>query len=303
MHEFSKGGSEPNFYNKPSIESIDNYLYATTGYHHNDPYPPSTYITDNEYWHSLRSNDTLLRSALAPRLDPYAHHVGEVEFTGRNIVEHILSDPTNVNPDIFQDAVNSVLSNHDLANDGAITSPGGTMFDLVLANRTLELTENQKQFAINEVKESLRHALKRSEFNFESETANWVEMDHERGIALGARYLLVTHPSLSDQASELIPELYTKDEFDMLMTGLVQHVMEEYWANDDEPVIQRPEKVWTISEAEIEEFGRAGDIDSIKTDVSIIRNLMANRPGDWGDFDPQKYSVFMHPDNSYWYEG
>lgn len=100
-------------------------------------------------WNSIKINDEILKEAIQVEKDKF----GERDLVkGLVICRCMLIDYKNVNQNIYQELVNTIYSNTDIARrvlDGA--SNGGYSFLLMtLWNHNLKLTEEQKQFAVSE---------------------------------------------------------------------------------------------------------------------------------------------------------
>ena len=103
----------------------------------------------NEVWAKIRDDKELLSWAIKPIKDKY----GERDLVnGLSICDSILIDYENVDKDIYQELINLIYSNEQIARivqDGY--SNGGFSYLLMsLWNKNLKLTQEQKYFAVNE---------------------------------------------------------------------------------------------------------------------------------------------------------
>lgn len=130
-----------------NIDVLDNELY-------NSIYVFPRIGDYKEVWSRIRSNKEVLREAVQVTKDKF----GERDIVkGLSIAEFILLDYDNIDLDIYNDLINTIYSNIDIARivlDGA--SNGGNSFLLMsLFNPNLKLTEEQKAFAVNEAMNKL----------------------------------------------------------------------------------------------------------------------------------------------------
>jgi len=100
-------------------------------------------------WDNIKNNDEILREAIKVEKDKF----GERDLVkGLFICRCMLIDYESVNQNLYQELVNTIYSNTDIARlvvDGA--SNGGYSYLLMtLWNHSLKLTDEQKQFAVSE---------------------------------------------------------------------------------------------------------------------------------------------------------
>ena len=119
-----------------NIDMIDKELY-------NSIYVSPRIGDYKEVWSRIKNNKEVLRGAIQITKDKF----GERDTVkGLSIAEFILLDYENVDSNIYQNLINTIYSNTDIARivlDGA--SNGGNSFLLMsLFNPNLKLTEEQK---------------------------------------------------------------------------------------------------------------------------------------------------------------
>lgn len=123
------------------IDKIDHELYRIV------------YIEKNrtkflEFWNEIRQNNDILKEAITFCKDRFNNDA----VKARTICEQILYDYENVNKEIYQELINLIYTNKNIARiviDGA--SNGGYSYLLLsLFNFKLKLTEEQKRFAVDE---------------------------------------------------------------------------------------------------------------------------------------------------------
>ena len=130
-----------------NIDMLDNELY-------NSIYVYPRIGDYKEVWSRIRNNKEVLREAIQVTKDKF----WERDIVkGLSIAELILLDYDNIDLDIYNDLINTIYSNTDIARivlNGA--SNGGDSFLLMsLFNPNLKLTEEQKAFAVNEAMNKL----------------------------------------------------------------------------------------------------------------------------------------------------
>ncbi len=124
------------------IDIIDDKLYKAI-------YIDRDRIEFEKLWNEIKSNTVLLREAIRKCRDKFNQY--DI-VKGITICEQILYDYKNVNLEIYQELINLIYSNTDVARNvinGA--SNGGYSYLLIsLFNFNLKLTEEQKRFAVSE---------------------------------------------------------------------------------------------------------------------------------------------------------
>lgn len=130
-----------------NIDTIDKELY-------NSIYVSPRIGDYKEIWTRIRGNKEILKEAIQVIKDKF----GDKDvLKSHSITEFILLDYENVDSSIYQDLINIIYSNTDIARivlNGA--SNGGDSFLLMsLFNPNLKLTEEQKAFAVDEAMNKL----------------------------------------------------------------------------------------------------------------------------------------------------
>lgn len=130
-----------------NIDMIDKELY-------NSIYISPRIGDYKEIWTRIRGNKEILKEAIQVIKDKF----GDKDvLKSHSITEFILLDYENVDSNIYQDLINTIYSNTDIARivlNGA--SNGGDSFLLMsLFNPNLKLTEEQKAFAVDEAMNKL----------------------------------------------------------------------------------------------------------------------------------------------------
>lgn len=128
-------------------------------------------------WNSIKTNDEILKEAIQIEKDKF----GERDLVkGLTICDCMLVDYKNVNQEIYQQLVNIIYLNTDIARivlDGY--SNGGYSFLLMtLWNHDLKLTEEQKDFAVSEAMAksgTIKDKLEEEQFEKELEERGYTD--------------------------------------------------------------------------------------------------------------------------------
>jgi len=124
------------------IDRIDDKLFKTI-------YIERDRVGFEKLWNDIKSDTVLLKEAIRQCKDKFNQYDS---VRGITICEQILYDYKNVNPEVYQELINLIYSNTDIARlviNGA--SNGGYSYLLIsLFNFNLKLTEEQKKFAVTE---------------------------------------------------------------------------------------------------------------------------------------------------------
>jgi len=124
------------------IEKVDNYLYKAR-------YGLPIVGNYKELWDQIKVNKEILKESISVTKDKFNTY--DV-VKGLAICEAMLIDYEFVDKDVYNKLISTIYSNTDIARiviDGA--SNGGNSYLLMsLWNHDLKLTEEQKEFAVNE---------------------------------------------------------------------------------------------------------------------------------------------------------
>ena len=127
-----------------NIRKIDDKLYGAI-YDNCSPYRSKK----DEIWKEIREDKELLREAIQVERDKFDE--GDI-LKGIAIANCILRDYNSIDKDIYQELVNTIYSNKDIARcviDG-YSNGGNSYLLMTLWNFDLKLTEDQKAFAVDE---------------------------------------------------------------------------------------------------------------------------------------------------------
>jgi hypothetical protein len=103
----------------------------------------------NEIWKKIKDNKDLLNWAIKPTKNRF----NERDIVnGLAICDTILADYSSIDKNIYQELVNLIYSNEQIARivQGGYSNGGCSYLLMTLWNPNLKLTEEQKQFAVNE---------------------------------------------------------------------------------------------------------------------------------------------------------
>lgn len=200
-------------------------------------------------WQSIKNNKELLEWAIKPVKDKF----GEKNIVnGLAICDSILIYYDEVDPLIYQNLVNLIFSDEQIARivqDGA--SNGGYSYLLMaLWNHDLKLTEEQKQFAVNEAmnkigttrykKQAEEYSRKLELYGINDDVTTTINVDnqsHPIGAKTKNEYMNYLFSSMSDT------QAHGSGEFDIRYCILrnpnwskkeKQKLIMDFWCNDDE---------------------------------------------------------------------
>lgn len=169
-------------------------------------------------WDSIKTNDELLAEAIQVEKDKF----GERDLVkGLAICDCMLIDHESVNQEIYQQLVNTIYSNTDIARivlDG-YANGGFSYLLMTLWNHNLKLTEEQKQFAVSEAmnkigtvkyrKEQEEFSKQLDDMGITDEITTILDIDgckNPVGAKTGSEYMNYMFSTLSDtQAHGQVP--------------------------------------------------------------------------------------------------
>ena len=125
-----------------NIRKIDDKLYGAI-YDICSPY------SKEEVWNEIKDDKSILKEAIKVERDKFDE--GDI-LKGIAIANCILRDYNSIDKDIYQELVNTIYSNKDIARcviDG-YSNGGNSYLLMTLWNFDLKLTEDQKAFAVDE---------------------------------------------------------------------------------------------------------------------------------------------------------
>ena len=124
------------------IRKLDDKLYGAI-------YDVCSTYTEDEVWSEIKDNNDILREAIKVERDKFDE--GDI-LKGIAIARCMLRRHSNIDKDVYQELVNTIYSNKDIARcvlDGASNS-GDSYLLMTLWNFDLKLTDEQKAFAVDE---------------------------------------------------------------------------------------------------------------------------------------------------------
>ena len=126
------------------VRKVDDKLYGAL-YDRCSPYKGK----ENELWKEIREDKELLREAIQVERDRFDQ---KDILKGITIANCMLRNFSNIDKDVYQELVNTIYSNKDIARcviDG-YSNGGNSYLLMTLWNFDLKLTEEQKAFAVDE---------------------------------------------------------------------------------------------------------------------------------------------------------
>ena len=182
-------------------EELNNKLYASS-------YGLTKKYNPNEIWNEIKNNQNALKWAIKPKKDRFD---GKELVNGLSIAENILIDYKNVNKDIYNELIDKIYSNKDLARVYTEGSYYGafTFLIMTLWNPNLELTEEQKEFVVSEAidKTKSNNLLMVGGYNVRSDS-----QCHGFGEFDIRYWILRNHNWSIEEKKDLINKFYEDDE-------------------------------------------------------------------------------------------
>ena len=164
-----------------------------------------------EIWNGIKNNKEVLSEAIKIEKDKFGEH--DI-VKGLAICELILMDYQNVDKEIYQNLINTIYSNKEIARiviDG-YANGGYSYLLMTLWNHNLKLTEEQKAFAVNEAmnkigttrdkKRDEEFSKKLDEMGITDDKTTYINIDgsiNPIGQKAGSEYMNHMFSSLSDE--------------------------------------------------------------------------------------------------------
>lgn len=172
-------------------------------------------------WDIIRHNDAILAEAIEVEKDKFSE---KTLVKGLAICRSILLDYRHVNSDIYEQLVNLVYSNTDIARIvvGGNSNEGDSFLLMTLWNHKLRLTKEQKNFAVSEAMNKIGTVLyeenKNAELNkakkHQSNTINDLDSTQAHGVyPKDIRYEILRNPNWTiEEKRELIYAFWSNDD-------------------------------------------------------------------------------------------
>lgn len=149
-------------------KKIDSKLYKTI-------FIDKNVTLARKLWEEIKQNKTVLTEAIKKTKDKFNQYD---TVKGLTICNQILFDYENIDKSIYQELINLIYSNIDIARivvDGA--SNGGYSYLLVsLFNHNLKLTKEQKEFAVSEAMNKVGTTYyKKLVYDFYYDDEDWID--------------------------------------------------------------------------------------------------------------------------------
>ncbi len=265
-----------------------------------------------EIWEKTKNNKEILNWAVKSKKDKF----GEKDIVnGLAICDTMLIDYSSVDKDIYQKLVNLICSNENIARivvDGARN--GGYSFLLMtLWNHNLELTEEQKQFAVKEAmnkigttlweKKNKEFAQKLDDMGITDEQTTIVDLDgckNPVGRKTGSEFMNFMFASLSDTQAHGV------DAFDIRYHVLrnpnwtvkeKQELIYEFYSDDEEYDEFLEQWEWGIInniEVEYESLLELDKDSLFDCDYNILLNIYGNKEIADRIYDEIQFCKQMH---------
>ncbi len=243
---------------KEQIKMYNNRLYRSCyNEDENDYY---------EVWNEIKDNELVLKSAIKQTKNKW----GEDTLSGLKIAEAILMNYQDVSSNIYNRLVQIIYSNKTIARQHF--DKNETFLQLTLYNSSLELTRDQKDFAVSE-------AMKQSNTTLEYKK----QANHHLGGKFDIRYQILMNPNWSiEEKANLVYDFYGNDE-------LWDETLEQWeWAIINDPINYKNAatldkiELYDYKYEELAKFYQDPKItDSIWEDITLCRLFHQMRPQQW----------------------
>lgn len=273
------------------IEKLDSKLYNARYVSHK--------IDDvDTIWAQIKNNPDILREAVKIRRDKW--NTGDI-VNGLTIADSMLIDYTDLDQVAYDELIKSIYSNTDIARivvGGA--SNGGCSFLLMsLWDHNLKLTEEQKQFAVNEAMNKV--GTTRNNGNLEYTFAMLHNTQAHGKGAFDIRYHILRNPNWTlDEKQKLIMDFYDDDEYyddclDQWELGIVNDFSS--YKGLELPTFDQYELLNEYSyEMLLKYYGNEEIVDRIWAEIQFCNQMHQLRPQQW-ELDCASQKVLAQPNN------
>lgn len=233
-------------------------------------------------WQKIKQNPRILKEAIKVKRNKW--NSGDL-LTGNTIADAILRDYENIDQEIYQELVNTIYSNKDIAR--IVRDESISFLLLTLQNPTLKLSEEQKNFALEEAmkKSGTTQDEERKQRKTELNLDTCKAQVHGHG-AFDIRYFILRNPNwTAEEKQELIYQFWVNDKVYM------EYLEEWEWAvvNDDANFVGNPTapfdryelmNEWTYEQL-LNLHHNKDNTDRIWSDINFCKQMHAFRPASW----------------------
>lgn len=256
------------------IEKLDKEIYKERYVNHNKE-------KTQKIWDSIKEKKKLLKIAAKVEKDKW----GEKDiFLAPTIVEQMLIDYENIDKGLYQSLIYKIYTNSDLARivlDGYAN--GGYSFLLyTLFNDNLDLTEEQKNFAIEEAMNKIG-TIKKDLKSYAVIMCASLGDDQAHGREeYDIRYHILKNHNFSDKMEQLVYDFYADSEvYDDYVLTWTWDIINSSSLNDEvEPRIYYDE-IRTITPEEVFKRLPLEEAKRTMAEINFIKKLHEIRPAQW----------------------
>jgi len=300
------------------FEKIENDLYGSI---YGFPRRGNGY----ELWNKIKSNDEILKEAIEVRKDKF----GERDLVkGLTICDCMLVDYKNVNQEIYNNLVNLIYSNTDIARivlDG-YGNGGYSYLLMTLWNHDLKLTPAQKEFAISEAMNkngTIKDKLEQEQFEKELEERGYTDQltailelggsKNPVGVKTGSlfmrrllkgitneqahgtlpfdiRYQILRNPNFTiEEKKKLVYDFFeADDEYDELLEQWEWDIINSF-SNSEGEQLDISELFYYSYNELLDFYGNKETTDTVWSEIKFCRTMHILRPQQWEkEFNIQK---------------
>ena len=266
------------------IQDIDIKLYGAL-------YDPCSVDNSKEIWDEIRLDRDILCEAIELEND-------NESLKGISIASLILDYPEQVDEDIYSQLINTIYSNKDIARI-SIDNEGNTFLFKTLKNFDLDLTDDQKHFAVSEAMQMHGTTLYKSEMEkFASNVDDGESVRHfdtlEHGIGdFDIRYFILRNPNWSiTEKSKLIYDFFVGDqEYDNRLRAWELDIVNDD-ANYDEIGLLDKDILYDYNLSDLTKIYHNEEIAKrIMNEIKFCKLMHKLRPQLWELYDDVKVNV------------
>ena len=273
------------------IDNLDIRLYGAV----NDP---CSMEDPNKLWDEIKINRDILCESIQVVRSKWDD---EDLLKGLCIADFILDYPDQVDEDIYSMLVNTIYSNENIARISlGLDKNNNTYLLKTLMNFKLNLTEDQKHFAVNEAmhmpgtslyKKKLENSAKKMD-NREDGASSFITTEHGNG-AFDIRYWILRNPNwTTEEKSKLINDFWIdENEYEKVIDAWEWDIVNDD-ANYDNKALLDKSLLLSYTMRDLVEIYKNNSIAvRIKEDIDFCKLMHKLRPALWEYYDKPKVNV------------
>ncbi len=217
-----------------------------------------------EIWNEIKENESVLKTAIKVTKNRRNNYT----LFGLLIADAILNNCNDVSPNIYNELINIIYTNADIARLSGSGIKKSTFLEKTLCNPDLELTEEQKKFAVKEAM-------------FQSNTKlHSIVPSHSLGF-FDIRYLILMNKNWDmEEKAELIYDFYQEDEY---YDEVIEHWewdIVNYYSFTNLAELDKV-RLYEYTYQELSNKYKKEDADSIYEEITMCKLFHQMRPQTW----------------------